>query len=136
MMGKEGENKNYLLRWCLLVLSGPFLGLPLVHLCVLHFQMWSFVQISVLSIFFSCSLAKCFSFYLFTYSLVDFLIVSMPNPYHKRYVHVVNLPQKSFQLLSYVVAKGLFSAGPILVWAHEFHKEFTQCAMCLDAHVI
>jgi hypothetical protein len=60
----------------------------------------------------------------------------MPNPYHKRYVHVVNLPQKSFQLLSYVVAKGLFSAGPILVWAHEFHKEFTQCAMCLDAHVI
>jgi hypothetical protein len=35
MMGKEGENKNYLLRWWLLVHSGPFLGLPIVHLCVL-----------------------------------------------------------------------------------------------------
>jgi hypothetical protein len=76
-------------------------------------------------IFFSWSFAKCFSFYLFTYALVDFLILSMANPY-KPYVQVVNLPQKSLQLLSYLVSRGLSSVGPILVKAHGFHKEFTQ----------
>ncbi len=63
--------------------------------------------------------------YLFTYSLVDFLIVSMPNPY-KSYVQVVNMPQKSFQLLSCIVARGLSSVGPILVRGHVFHQELTQ----------
>ncbi len=39
-------------------------------LCVLHLRVWSFVRTSVLYFFFSCSLAKCFSFiYLFIYFL-------------------------------------------------------------------
>jgi hypothetical protein len=41
---------------------------------------WSFVWTLILSIFFSCSLAECFSFYLFTYSLVDFLEYPCPIP--------------------------------------------------------
>jgi hypothetical protein len=66
-----------------------------------------------------------FLLFLFTYSLVDFFRVSMPSPY-KLYVQVVNLPQKSFQLLSCIVTRGLSIASPILVRAHGFHKEFTQ----------
>jgi len=86
------------------------------------FLVWSFFWTLILSIFFSCVvfcldfgpfiffscfLAKCFSFYLFIYPLVDFLKLSMPNPY-KPYVQVVDLPQKSLQLLSYLVSKGAF----------------------------
>jgi len=150
MLGKVGENKNYLLQrvhpemawmapsWTSALMAiGSLQPIPWASHCAFYnfssglffgfwsfifsFLVWSFVWTLILSIFFSyvvfcldfgpfiffsCSLANCFSFYLFTYPLVDFLKLSMPNPY-KPYVQVVNLPKKSLQLLSYLVSRGL-----------------------------
>ncbi len=127
-----------LVHWMLLNHSNPFLGLRIVrfallgvvfyldfnpfyflHLCGLLFRLWSFYFLFL----FPCWVFFLFKF--FIYSLVDFLRISMPNP-RKPYVQVVTLPQKSFQLLNYVVARGLSSDGSILLKVHRFHKKITQ----------
>jgi hypothetical protein len=99
-------------------------------LCICLFCVFSCGLLFGLQSFYFFLLFPCHVFfllfsYLFTYSLIDFLIVSMPSP-NKPYVQVVNLPQKSFQLLNYVIARGFSNVGPILIKSRGFHEEIIQ----------
>ncbi len=83
-LGSSQNGLNGLiLNWCT---SGYWftlaqsLGFPLCICVFCTFRCGLLVGLQSF-LFFSLALAMCFSFYLFTYSLVDFLRVSMSNPY-------------------------------------------------------
>jgi hypothetical protein len=120
MLGREGENNNYLLRWVCVHPKTAWMASSWTGALVATSSLWpipwashcAFVCFALLVVifcfhfnpFYFLLLFPCrvFFLYLFTYSLVDFLSVSMPNPY-KPYVRVANLPQKvlpTFELSS------------------------------------